>query len=347
MEKGKKLLILAGTGMVVYFIFRFLFFMLLPVVLALAAGKLLEPVVRFLHKKCKFPWLFCVVVVVFGFFGGVGVLLYYGVEMLCQQTLGLCQQLPDYMDMAQLQVDRVCSWCDRVFFMEDGTSFSYACMQFSGWCEDMGKNGAATVSRCLLRGAKSLFSWVGTIGFVVLMTCMLVLDMDTLRKKYRDCAWHGEAERLLQPLTKVGFAYIRAQLILIFIVAVVCTLGFYFTGSSYGLLFGILVAIVDAFPILGSGLFFVPAILFAALTRNWVNLAVYGVTFLLCQVVRQFLEPKLIGDGIGIHPFLILLSVYFGLELFGIPGVFTGPVALVFWRALFESVDESVCRKCA
>ena len=66
-------------------------------------------------------------------------------------------------------------------------------------------------------------------------------------------------------------------------------------------------------------------------------LALYGVTTL----VRQVLEPKLIGDGLGLHPLLSLFSMYAGLRLFGVWGMITAPLVTAGVRAVFGGGRES------
>ena len=88
---------------------------------------------------------------------------------------------------------------------------------------------------------------------------------------------------------------------------------------GYGLVLGIL----DAFPVLGTGLFLVPAGIFQMLLGDSFQgvgfLVLYGVT----AVVRQILEPRLIGNHMGVSPLLVLLSVYWGF--------FCTVVSVFFW----------------
>ena len=56
--------------------------------------------------------------------------------------------------------------------------------------------------------------------------------------------------------------------------------------------------------------------------------------YLVCYYVRQFLEPKLMGNNLGVSPILMLLSLYLGLVLFGITGVITGPIAAILIREI-------------
>ena len=84
---------------------------------------------------------------------------------------------------------------------------------------------------------------------------------------------------------------------------------------------------LDVFPVLGTGLFLVPAGIFQMLLGDCFQgvgvLVLYGVT----AVVRQILEPRLIGNHMGVSPLLVLLSVYLGIFLYGGFGFLLGPLS--------------------
>ena len=246
------------------------------------------------------------------------------------------QRLPDYEKWMLEEMDVFCGWCDGLLFMEDGTVFQFFFRQVEQFTEQMNVGGMSKITSGAFQVFKRILGWAGTFGVIVILTCMVVADMDVLKESYRNCVFYKDLQKLFRPLTKVGFAYVKAQLIIISLVSVVCVAGFWCLGSPYSLLFGILIAILDAFPLLGSGLVFVPVAIFSFLDGSYKSgillLAMYG----LCQVIRQFLEPKLIGDKIGIQPVYILISVYLGMECYGIEGVVLGPASLVLIQSFVD-----------
>ena len=132
----------------------------------------------------------------------------------------------------------------------------------------------------------------------------------------------------------------KTQLIIMVSVATICTVGFLFVKREYALLLGIGVAVLDAFPVLGSGLVLVPWAVICLLKGSYVQVAVLVVMYLLCVLVREGLEPKLLGNRIGIPPLYTLMAVYVGVELFGLLGVILGPFGLVIIRAVSDTEKE-------
>ena len=141
-------------------------------------------------------------------------------------------------------------------------------------------------------------------------------------------------------LSAAGVAYLKTQFIIMLLVAIVCTVGFWFVKREYALLLGIGVAVLDAFPVLGSGMILVPWAVVCLLKGSYVQVAILIAMFLLCMLVREGLEPKLLGNRIGIPPLYTLMAVYVGVELFGLWGVILGPFGVVIIRAVSESEKE-------
>lgn len=129
---------------------------------------------------------------------------------------------------------------------------------------------------------------------------------------------------------------IRAQLILMIITFFQTLIGFYVLGIEYSLLLACLVGLVDALPILGPGAVFVPWIIWELLIGN-IRLAIgLFILYVLVSVVRQLLQPKIVGDSVGMHPLEALLALYGGLQAFGVLGLFLGPAVLVTIKAIWR-----------
>lgn len=182
----------------------------------------------------------------------------------------------------------------------------------------------------------------GVAGFIIAFVAAVLLlgDREKYAGSYRRSPFYEELKQVLGRLSAAGVAYLKTQCILMALIATICTIGFLFVKSEYALLLGIGVAILDAFPVLGSGLILVPWALICLVKGSYVQVAVLVVMYLLCVLVREGLEPKLLGNRIGIPPLYTLMAVYVGVELFGILGVILGPFGLVIIRAVSEETRE-------
>lgn len=182
----------------------------------------------------------------------------------------------------------------------------------------------------------------GVAGLIITFVAAVLLlsDREKYAKGYRRSPFYAEAKQVLGRLSAAGVAYLKTQCILMLLVGTICTVGFLFVKREYALLLGIGVAVLDAFPVLGSGLVLVPWAVVCLLRGSYLQVAVLAVMYLLCVLVREGLEPKLLGNRIGIPPLYTLMAVYVGVELFGLLGVILGPFGLVIIRAILDTEKE-------
>ncbi len=134
----------------------------------------------------------------------------------------------------------------------------------------------------------------------------------------------------------IAAVYGKAYLLLMLVTAALLFVGFLIIGVDYALLLAFIIALVDLFPVLGVGTVLVPWCLWCLLAGNLPRalglLALWGVTL----VVRQFAEPRLLGNGLGVHPLLTLVLMFAGLSLGGIIGMLIAPVLAVPLTALIK-----------
>ena len=102
------------------------------------------------------------------------------------------------------------------------------------------------------------------------------------------------------------------------------TLGFGVMGSECALFLGIVVALSDVLPALGSGFVLIPWFVVELLQRDYKSAAVLATMFVVVTFLREILEPKLFGTAANIKPLYVLIAVYAGVELFGVAGYSAG-----------------------
>lgn len=128
--------------------------------------------------------------------------------------------------------------------------------------------------------------------------------------------------------------YIKAQLILMCFSFTISAIGLKMIGIEYAVLFALIIGIVDALPILGTGFVFVPWIVINIFLFNF-KLALYlSILYGIVLFTRSLLEPKVLGSQIGLYPLITLLSMYIGYQLFGVVGLLMGPITAIIIKAL-------------
>jgi sporulation integral membrane protein YtvI len=134
------------------------------------------------------------------------------------------------------------------------------------------------------------------------------------------------------------FGWLKAQLILMLITFSEVLAGLLIIGIQNSLLIAIMIAVVDALPVLGAGTVLLPwAIinLLSGQTRMGLSLL---LLYIIIIFVRQLIEPKIVGKQIGIHPLFTLFGMYLGLQFIGVLGMFLGPLCVVVIKYLLEGI---------
>ena len=176
------------------------------------------------------------------------------------------------------------------------------------------------------------------LSLVILASCLLFsVDFHGLRAflqlQVPSFAQGAVAEAIsFFKLTVVRF--IRAYCIICLVTFFELEIGFLLIGVDYSMTLATIIALVDILPILGCGTVLIPWGIIAILFGN-IRL---GISLLiLCAfitTVRQVLEPRVVGNTIGLHPIAALLAIYTGFNFFGIFGMFMVPILLIVLKHL-------------
>lgn len=133
------------------------------------------------------------------------------------------------------------------------------------------------------------------------------------------------------------FVCIRAYALIMSITFVELSIGFKIIGISKPLLAGFLIALFDILPVLGTGGIMVPWAAISAIQSNYSLAISLIVLYLVVTIIRNIIEPKIVGSQIGLHPVVTLLSLFVGAQLFGVIGLFGFPITLSLLRHLNET----------
>lgn len=106
-------------------------------------------------------------------------------------------------------------------------------------------------------------------------------------------------------------------------------IGFLVLRVKYALLLGLLIAVIDILPVLGTGTVLIPWGIAELLFENTALGIGLLVLYAVITVIRNFAEPKIIGRQMGINPLFTLLSMFIGIKLLGFAGVIIFPTALI------------------
>lgn len=151
--------------------------------------------------------------------------------------------------------------------------------------------------------------------------------------------WRARIEAILEDFNRTLAAYARAQLIACVTIGVLCTVGFYLLGLNYVVLLGVMAGIFEFVPLIGPLTVAIVVVLTASFSDNpWS--ALYAAIFLIVLRIAQdyVIYPRIVREGIHLHPLAIILSVLIGEELAGIAGVFIAVPVVALLTVLYKHI---------
>lgn len=209
---------------------------------------------------------------------------------------------------------------------------------------------AASLLAQASRSGLAFVAWIGTVALIPVVTFYLLLDWDVLVAKIRGLLprnWEPDAVRLAGDCDEVLSAFLRGQLIVMLCLGAIYAVGLTLLGVRFGLLIGLLAGLASIVPYLGVivGISVAGIVAFFQF-GDWLILLGVAVVFGFGQLVESVvLQPKLLGDKIGLHPVAVIFAVLAGGQLFGFTGVLLAlPVAavvMVVLRYLFAHYKNS------
>lgn len=299
----KKILKLIGAALAVYLCFKYILPLVAPFVLALLIAVCIEKPVSFFEKRGIKRWISaaCIVIISLAI---MGIIVFFTGRYISVQ-------------MSRLRSEYGAEW-----------------EKYSGKLLEFGRKDAAKLLGNVLPAINICAKALAVLVVTLIAAVLISTSLPGIKQYVREREEWTVLEKMYQKTCGVGAAYIRAQLILMSITAGICCIGLVIVRNPYWLIMGLIVGLLDALPFIGCGVILVPIAIVFLIRKSYIKALCIGITFVICYIIRQVLEPKLMGDGLGVRPLEILFSVYVGIKLWGIAGFILGPIGYILVKEI-------------
>lgn len=326
------------------------FFM--PLIVAWIIASIANPMVVFLENRIKIMRKHGSVLVIVFVLLLVGTFLYMVTHLIVTQVSSMIMDLPELYEQTFDKLQ------DSLVQLHQKFTF------IPGNLEQFLEENQDKVNDILLSVVDSLkvdsISAVGDfassiidIFVVVVLTLMLsyffVAKREQIKKTVSGCIpmgikqfWNMAMDTCLRALA----GYLKACfqiMIVVFIILFIIFGGI--LHVQYASLLALLTAFLDFLPFLGTGIIITPWAIYCAITGEYFTVVVLAVTYVICLLVHRLLEPKLVGDSVGMSPFATLISMFIGYRLIGMLGLIVGiPVGMIVIAFKEQGVFDSHIR---
>lgn len=193
------------------------------------------------------------------------------------------------------------------------------------------------ISSYFLNAAKALPNLF--VAFIVFMVALYLMcySLPMLKKQFTGLfeeKSRGKVDEVLVNMRSSVFGFLKAQIILSALTYIVSLVGLLLLRVEYPLAVALLIIIVDVLPILGTGSVLVPWAVFVLLKGELAMAIGLVVLFIVITIFRRIVEPKILGDSIGIGALPTLVGLYIGFKLMGVVGLFLGPIVIMIYKEM-------------
>ena len=194
--------------------------------------------------------------------------------------------------------------------------------------------------------AKSLPSILVNTVVVILSSYFFIAERDTILniwKQYMPENSKKHMSYMRRDAIRLIGGYFMAQFRIMFVVAAILTVGFLVLQVPYSFLLALLISLLDFLPVFGTGTVLIPWGLIKLLSGEYYMAGGLILLYILSQFIRQAIQPKIVGDSMGLPPLMTLVLLYIGFKVSGLGGMILAvPVGLVFLNLYKYGIYDSM-----
>lgn len=341
---------LLGLCLVIFLGPRLLHFFM-PFVVGWILALLANPLVRFLERRVKLVRrhgsmliIIAALAIVIGLFYGAGLLVYREMGSFLADAPEIYQSVIAEIENA-LQNGRKLAEYFPQNLQPPLLAFSD---NLDGLFGKLVSRAAEPTVQIAGHVAKSIPNLLVNMVIIILSSYLFLADRESIMrwlKEHLPAFVFRYIEYMKRDAKGLIGGYFLAQFRIMCVVALILAAGFLVLGVRYGVLLAFLTAILDFLPIFGTGTVLFPWAVVKLFAGEYAYATGLIVLYILTQVVRQIIQPKIVGESMGLPPLMTLFLLYLGFKLRGLTGMILAvPVGLVFINFYKYGAFDSMIR---
>jgi len=346
-EKKREFLLSAAyyltIAAIVFLVLKYAIFVVMPFLIGFVIAASLNPLIRLLQKRFGMRRKPCGILILLLFYATIGMLVTILIVRLAVWIGDFSTNLPElYSDTVEpalgwlfARVGDAAAWIDRHF---DGALYEDWGRDLAGIFDSLKTSLGEAVSALSVRALTGLSGIAAKIPrfvigllFAVLASFFFIADYEELLS-FAKSRLPAKAVGTLTGLRDRFFTaiakYLRSYALIMLITFGELLVGLFLIGAPNAPMLALVIAIFDVLPLIGTGGILIPWA-FLELMRGDVGFAAgLAILWAVITVVRNVIEPRIVGKQVGLHPLFTLAAMFIGTRLFGFVGLIALPVGL-------------------
>jgi predicted PurR-regulated permease PerM len=291
-----------------------IFTILIPFLIASFITYLLHPIVENLHNR-GIPRSLAILIIYLLFFGGIGYGFYKAIPYAIEQLKELNRQLPYLSNTYQIWI--------REFYEHTSDLPEAIHTRFELWLYSVEEYVNNLIS-VILNSIKNVLDSFFVILIIPFLVFYMLKDIGLIHKAIwylTPRTWRETGRKLIRDIDVSLGNYIRGQLFVCLLIAVLATIAFWIAGMPYPIILGVIIGVTDIIPYFGPFLGAIPVVLIASTISIELVIIVLSIILVLQFIEGNVLGPLIVGKSLHIHPIMIILALLIGGEVGGIVGL--------------------------
>lgn len=318
-------LYIAVIGAIAVIVCRFLLFRMFPFLLSLLVAAVSQKPSKLLSEKTGVKKPVLAIIIAAGIYLGVGSVLVFLVYRLIISSIGLIDYLPKFFNAFGELATKLEGWISEYMTVDYNISLS-------GILENVLNNITSYLTDLIKKIVTSAPSLLLSSVVALVASCYIAKDFDGLAKFIKGLCSQVIYSRFLKIkviFTTSIFKIIKSYFILMLLTFSELWIGLSVLRIKNAYIWAFVIAIIDFLPVLGTGIVMIPWAVYCAFSGNTALAIGLAILYIIIVIIRNFSEPKIVSQQIGINPLFTLFSMYLGLKLFGGAGLVIFPLILI------------------
>lgn len=343
------ILIFVVVALFVIFLAPGLLRFFLPFILAWLIAWIANPLVQFLEKRLKIVRNYSSVIIIFLVIGliasilyALGRFLFIQISLLVNDFPNIVALISETFDQVNYNLSEILSGLpeavqEPIYQLE--TSLRLSLNNFIA---------NARLPEATLGITRNLGDYLLFVITMFITAYFFIKDRDTILAKIRSKTPESVLEKFDLIKNQFNYAlggYIKAQFKMMLVVSAILYVGLKLIGTRFSFLIALLIGFIDLLPIFGTGFVLWPWTVVELILGNYFDAVVLISLYVVCQLIKNIIQPKLVGDSVGLNPMATLFLMYVGYEIAGFLGLILSiPAALVLINLYRIGMFDNIIR---
>lgn len=337
----KRNIMLFALLIIAILVFIFILPVSIPIILALLTALLFEPLVKLTETKFKWKRKVSVISVFIFIIALLAVIIYYTVTSLIGRIIQFTKDAPDYLNkLSGVWID----FQSKIFVYTSGLPDDVVKSMQNGFNDILNSFRDSLLklfnSEKIVALASEIPNFLVSLIVFMIALFLFMLELPELKQMVFRHLTDETAKKvryMTVKLNSVIFGFMKAQLLVSFIILAVSFVGLLLIAPKYALVMSIVIWIIDVIPILGSIIVLAPWSLYQFVSGDIGMGTKLAILAAILLIIRRTVEPKVMGNQIGLSPLPTLIGMFIGLKLFGVLGFFIGPMIVILFNTAREA----------